>query len=129
MIKIKKNNMNFIYREDMEKVNVKFHDNYTVTYQHKKILHFVPEMSVDKNTRITTPNIPLLTLTTQSNSLGYVLQKTISLALTAAKYKPFVTVTADDLVFGYDDTLVALAHRFYPKQKRPMAKMGLLIGV
>lgn len=44
----------------MEKVNIKFHDNYTVTYQHKKILQFVPELSVDKNVRVITPNIPLL---------------------------------------------------------------------
>lgn len=44
----------------MEKVNIKFYDNDTVGYQHKKILHFVPELSVDKNLRIITPNIPLL---------------------------------------------------------------------
>lgn len=44
----------------MEKVNVKFHDNYTVSYQHKKILHFVPELSVDGNLQLTTPNIPVL---------------------------------------------------------------------
>lgn len=44
----------------MEKVNIQFHDNYTVSYQHKKILQFVPELSVDGNTQITTPNIPLL---------------------------------------------------------------------
>lgn len=44
----------------MEKVNIKFHDNYTVSYQHKKILQFVPELSIDKNTKIVTPNIPLL---------------------------------------------------------------------
>lgn len=45
----------------MEKVNVKFHENnYTVSYQHKKILQFVPELSVDKNTPIVTPNIPML---------------------------------------------------------------------
>lgn len=44
----------------MEKVNVKFHDNGTVTYQHKKILQFVPELSKDKNLRFTVPNIPLL---------------------------------------------------------------------
>lgn len=44
----------------MEKVNIKFHDNYTVTYQHKKILQFVPELSVDKNVRVITPNIPLM---------------------------------------------------------------------
>lgn len=47
-------------REDMEKVNIKFHDNYTVTYQHKKILQFVPELSVDQNLKVVTPNIPLL---------------------------------------------------------------------
>lgn len=44
----------------MQKVNVKFHDNFTVSYQHKKILEFVPELSIDKNTQIITPNIPLL---------------------------------------------------------------------
>lgn len=48
----------------MEKVNVKFHENnYTVSYQHKKILQFVPELSIDKNTPITTPNIPMLVST------------------------------------------------------------------
>ncbi|XP_058827375.1 scavenger receptor class B member 1 [Topomyia yanbarensis] len=118
----------FVYREDMEKVNIKFHDNYTVTYQHKKILQFVPELSVDKNQRITTPNIPLLTISTQSKHLGYFLAKTISLVLTATKYKPFISLTADELVFGYDDTLVSLAHRFYPRNRRPMSQMGLLNG-
>lgn len=44
----------------MEKINIQFHDNYTVTYQHKKILQFVPELSVDKDLKLTTPNIPLL---------------------------------------------------------------------
>lgn len=44
----------------MEKVNVKFFDNYTVQYQHKKILQFVPELSADRYQKIITPNIPLL---------------------------------------------------------------------
>lgn len=57
------------------------------------------------------------------------MEKSISFALTAAHYKPFVSKTADELVFGYDDTLVALAHQFYPRNKRPLAKMGLLNGV
>lgn len=50
----------FVYREDMEKTNIQFHDNYTVSFQHKKILQFVPELSVDKNLKIVIPNIPLL---------------------------------------------------------------------
>lgn len=69
------------------------------------------------------------TLTSQSNYLGYFVSKTISFLVSAAKYKPFVEVTADELVFGYDDTLVALAHKFYPRHKRPMSKMGLLVAV
>ena len=44
----------------MEKVNIAFHDNGTVSFQHRKILRFVPEMSVDRNTKIVLPNIPLL---------------------------------------------------------------------
>lgn len=47
-------------REDMEKINIKFHDNGTVSFQHRKILEFMPELSVDKNLRIVVPNIPLL---------------------------------------------------------------------
>uniref|UniRef100_A0A1I8PCZ6 Scavenger receptor class B member 1 n=1 Tax=Stomoxys calcitrans TaxID=35570 RepID=A0A1I8PCZ6_STOCA len=118
----------FVYREDMQKVNVKFHDNFTVSYQHKKILEFVPELSIDKNTPIVTPNIPLLTLTSLSPKLGYVLSKTISVILTAAQFKPFINVTAEQLVFGYDDPLVTLAHKFYPKHLRPGERMGLLIA-
>jgi hypothetical protein len=44
----------------MEKINIKFHENGTVTFQHNKILRFVPELSVDKNSRVIVPNIPLL---------------------------------------------------------------------
>lgn len=53
---------NFIYhfREDMEKVNIKFHQNGTVSFQHKKILQFIPELSVNKEQKIVVPNIPLL---------------------------------------------------------------------
>lgn len=48
------------YREDMEKTNVKFNDNGTVSFQHKKVLKFVPELSKDKNLKLMVPNIPLL---------------------------------------------------------------------
>lgn len=46
----------------MEKVNIRFNNNGTVTYQHKKILEFMPELSIVKNDdiKLTVPNIPLL---------------------------------------------------------------------
>lgn len=121
----------FVYREFMEKVNVKFHDNDTVTFQHNKILRFVPEMSVDKNLKLVVPNIPLLTVTSFSPNLGGFLFNILvsGLALTYKdRAKPFVYVTAEQLVFGYNDPLVSLAHIFYPKGKRPNSQMGLLLA-
>ena len=41
----------------------------------------------------------------------------------------FTEITADKLLFGYEEQLTRLAHKFYPRGKRPPAKMGLLIGV
>ncbi|KAI8433458.1 hypothetical protein MSG28_015493 [Choristoneura fumiferana] len=78
----------FVYREDMEKVNIKFHDNDTITYQHNKILRFVPEMS---------------TVTSFSpNMAGFIFNLFVSgLAISyRANAKPFVHVTAEQLVFG-----------------------------
>lgn len=48
---------------------------------------------------------------------------------TLYKGNEFTTVTADELLFGYEEQLINLAHKFYPRGKRPPAKMGLLIGV
>ncbi|XP_047513560.1 scavenger receptor class B member 1 [Pieris napi] len=121
----------FVYREDMEKVNIKFHDNDTVTYQHNKILRFVPELSVDKSQKLVVPNIPLLTVTSFSpNMASFVFNLLVSgLSLTyRERAKPFVHVTAEELVFGYNDPLVTLAHYFYPKGKRPNSQMGLLLA-
>lgn len=118
----------FVYKEDMEKVNIAFHDNGTVTYQHKKILNFMPEMSKNGDLRVMVPNIPLLTLSTQSRSLPRFLTMGLSVFMQGMGIEPFVPVTAQELVFGYDDPLVSLAHRFFPKTRRPMSKMGLLLG-
>lgn len=46
------------------------------------------------------------------------------------KLQPFISVTVNELLFGYEDTLVNMAHTFYPRNIRPgMSKMGLLLGV
>ncbi|XP_017792613.1 PREDICTED: scavenger receptor class B member 1 [Habropoda laboriosa] len=118
----------FVYREDMEKVNIVFHNNGTVSYQHKKILNFVPELSKDQDLKVIVPNIPLLTVSTQSKSLPRLLTVGLSVFLGGMSMKPFVPVTAQELVFGYDDPLISIAHKFFPKTRRPMSQMGLLLG-
>ncbi|XP_046980078.1 scavenger receptor class B member 1 [Schistocerca americana] len=117
----------FVYREDMEKVNIKFHDNGTVTYQHNKILQFVPEISADKNLKLTVPNIPLLTLSSHMNSIPRLAARALNIVLRVWKQKPFVHVTAQELMFGYDDPFTKIASKVFPRGQRPNAKMGLLL--
>lgn len=98
----------YVYREEMEKVNVQFHDNDTVTFQHRKILHFVPEMSRSMTERICVPNIPLLTLATQSRHMPWGVQAAMSVLVRGMEN--FVMVTPEQFLFGYDDALVTLAN-------------------
>lgn len=77
------------------------------------------------NSHFSTPQ----TLSTQSKSLPRFLTMGLSMFLSGMDMKPFVPVTAQELVFGYDDPLVSIAHRFFPKTRRPMSQMGLLLGV
>lgn len=59
-----------------------------------------------------------------------VLRMGLSLGLnTFYGMKPFNVLTADELMFGYDESLTKLASTFYPRGKRPPSQMGLLLGV
>lgn len=69
------------------------------------------------------------TLSTQSNSLPRFITIGLSMFLSGMQMKPFIPLTAQELVFGYDDPLVSIAHRFFPISRRPMSKMGILNGV
>lgn len=75
------------------------------------------------------------TLSSQTNKLGAFLGNGVNFALLAAKaihgkFQPFISVTVNELLFGYEDTLVSMAHTFYPRNIRPeISKMGLLLGV
>lgn len=55
---------------------------------------------------------------------------TMTRLLYGPKFQPFISTTVNELLFGYEDTLVNMAHTFYPRNIRPdMSKMGLLLGV
>lgn len=75
-------------------------------------------------------------MSSQTNKIGAFLGAGVSFALTMTrlmygpKFQPFISTTVNELLFGYEDTLVNMAHTFYPRNIRPdMSKMGLLLGV
>ncbi|XKL67214.1 hypothetical protein PGB90_010634 [Kerria lacca] len=120
----------FVYKEDMEKVNTKFYENGTVSFQHYKILQFMPEMSIPgaEDMKFTVPNIPLLTLTTMANNLKPLIRTGLSIFLRMIDADPFKTVTVKEFLSGYDDTLTSLANSYFPKGKRPPRQMGLFLS-
>ncbi|XP_014467829.1 PREDICTED: scavenger receptor class B member 1-like [Dinoponera quadriceps] len=118
----------FVFREDMEKVNIVFHNNGTVSYQHKKIMNFVPELSEDRNIKMMIPNIPLLTVSALTKNLPRFLTFGVSMFVSGMRMKPFIPVTIDEFAYGYDDPFVSLGHRFLPRSRRPQSKMGFLLG-
>jgi scavenger receptor class B, member 1 len=69
------------------------------------------------------------TLSYMSTSLPKLMRLGLSLAIRTMGLKAFVEVTPEELAFGYDDPLVMLANKFFPKHRRPMRLMGLLLGV
>ena len=69
------------------------------------------------------------TLSTHVSNSFPLVQFVVSTGARTLGLKPFVQLTADQLLFGYDDTLVRLAHSVFPKHLRSQAQMGLLLGV
>lgn len=58
-------NFDKCFSESWEKVNLKFNDNGTVTFQQQKIFKFDPDQSVgDESDMVVVPNIPMLVSST-----------------------------------------------------------------
>lgn len=61
--------------------------------------------------------------------MGMFFKKSFSLIMTSADKKPFITLTPNKLLFGYNDTLTYIAHMFSPRNSRPGKIMGILTTV
>ena len=65
-------------------------------------------------------------MTSKAKDMGMFFKKSFSLITTSADNKPFISLTPNELLFGYNDTLTYFAHVFYPRHLRPGKMMGLL---
>jgi len=120
----------YVYIETWEKVNLSFNDNGTVTFQQQKIFRFDPEQSVgDESDMVVVPNIPMLSATSQSKHAARFLRLAMASIMDILKIKPFVEVSVNQLLWGYEDPLLKLAKDVVPKeQKLPYEEFGLMYG-
>ncbi|CAO1370760.1 unnamed protein product [Diamesa serratosioi] len=98
------------------------------TYQPDLTKNGVQLLTNAKNDFVSYLESMLESVTSETKDLGMLLKKSLSLITTTAESKPFISLTPNELLFGYNDTLTYIAHMVYPRNLRPNKKMGLLNG-
>lgn len=107
----------FTYQLYMNKTNIHFHANGTVTFQEKKTWIFKRDMSaMSEDTLVTTLNVPLAMTLTLLQTAPSAVRVIVNLALEALTEGFFIRRTVRQLLFqGYPDTLMAFAPLMNPQ--------------
>ncbi|RZF33495.1 hypothetical protein LSTR_LSTR010151 [Laodelphax striatellus] len=93
----------------MERVNIKFHLNGTISFQEKRTYTFVRGLSVgDLEDRVVTPNIPLITAADFSRGSVFTRAGLMMLA-TSMDARPLHAVSVHDFVWGHNDSFAVKA--------------------
>ncbi|XP_050519732.1 lysosome membrane protein 2-like [Daktulosphaira vitifoliae] len=101
----------FVYRETVERINVEFNANGTVTYQEKRSSEFVPEMSQGdpENIPIVVPNLPLIAAMSMASNANLFTHTLFSFFLDGLQVKSFLKLNINEYFWGYEDGLYTLA--------------------
>ncbi len=96
--------------------NATFNDNGTLTFIPKRRCVLLPERSVGDPEKdiVIVPNLPLLALSTVAAELNSFAAFGISTLVKTLNSKPFINLTVNDFMWGYEDNLVKLANNLVP---------------
>lgn len=123
----------FVYKETVERINVEFHQNGTVTYQEKRSNEFIPELSQGdpKHLTIIAPNLPLIGAISKSADKSYLTQKLISFFGGLFYVKPFLNLKVEDYFWGYEDNIYTLAQGLASTVHKDarLSKFGIVTGL
>lgn len=106
----------YTYRVSLEKSNVTFNDNNTVTYKQVQTFVFDRDLSVgEENDTFTTINAPLFTVGTLLQFEASWLQTAVNALLEELGEVPLVTVSVYDIFWGYEDRFLQLVKKVLDK--------------
>jgi len=99
------------YKEITEKVDLKHHDDNTITYRENRRYEFIPELSssLKMYDEITVPNIPFIIADRKISQMS-MLASFAPLAFInnlTPKPKPFLTLPVFKFLWGYDDPIIS----------------------
>ncbi|XP_060533958.1 scavenger receptor class B member 1-like [Cylas formicarius] len=119
----------YVYEEQLERVNVRFNGDGTVSYQEKRTYKFIPELSKGSpHDLVTVPNVPVIAGAAVARNWNFFMRLSYSGLLKSLNEKPFITLTANSLIVGYEDHLYDIAKNYLKLQeKRVFDHVGLLV--
>lgn len=116
----------YVYRKRIQKDNITFHANNTVSYREYRQYFFEPSMSVGPESDIITiPNMLVLGAGVMMEDLPYAVRLMISATFKTFKEGPFLTKTVEELMWGYDSKLVEFLNKYLPGMLPSSGKFGL----
>nr|XP_020480783.1 scavenger receptor class B member 1 isoform X1 [Monopterus albus] len=120
----------YVYRKHIQKNNITFHPNNTVSYKEYRSYNFEPSMSVgNESDVITIPNMLVLGAAVMLENLPIPVRLIISIAFKSFKEGPFLTKTVGELMWGYDSQLVEFLSKYLPGMLPASGKFGLFAEI
>ncbi|XP_024237725.1 scavenger receptor class B member 1 isoform X2 [Oncorhynchus tshawytscha] len=116
----------YVYRKHIQKRNITFHPNHTVSYLEYRSYFFEPSMSVGNESDVVTiPNMLVLGAAVMMENLPFAVRLMISTTFKTFKEGPFLTMSVGKLMWGYDSKLVDFLNKWLPGMLPSTGKFGL----
>nr|XP_046226447.1 scavenger receptor class B member 1 isoform X2 [Oncorhynchus gorbuscha] len=116
----------YVYRKRIQKQNITFHPNHTVSYLEYRSYFFEPSMSVGNELDVVTiPNMLVLGAAVMMENLPFAVRLMISTTFKTFKEGPFLTMSVGKLMWGYDSKLVDFLNKWLPGMLPSTGKFGL----
>nr|CAD7462486.1 unnamed protein product [Timema tahoe] len=120
----------YIYSETVEKVNIVFNDDNTLTFQENRTYQFLPEISAgSEDDLIITPSIPLISADNELRRYNFNYFARFMVSATLRKIDPFRDLRVQDFLWGYDDPVYETARALVAfLNPLPYEKFGILVA-
>ncbi|XP_075885843.1 scavenger receptor class B member 1 isoform X1 [Nelusetta ayraudi] len=105
----------YVYRKRIQKDNITFNDNYTVSYMEYRSYYFEPSMSAgNESDIITIPNMLVMAAAVMMENRPIFLRQLVSSTIGYFKEEAFVTKPVGELMWGYESKLVKFLKKYLP---------------
>lgn len=120
----------YTYRQKWLKQNITWHENGTISYRTRKTFKFVAAESCascqDTVDNVTTLNVPAISAYYQTRNANWYTTYSLSGLIWGLGYKPWVTRTVHEMLWGYDEPLFKVAQTLLAEPP-PFDKFGLFL--